>query len=173
MYIVATKTDDRLNLISSSLIIPKRCSIVSFFVFYPGFNSRLRPSMSGYGKRNFDEIDRYGKFNKRLFREVEDLGAISPNSLKQHGSNLADEMAVINEYAQWTGGTELHWHSSTRNKERKKDDGGANTLILLSLSTFSQIASIRITINYLDEFGDWWLNSCTVGKAKVRSMQLA
>nr|XP_029736202.1 uncharacterized protein LOC115270968 [Aedes albopictus] len=66
---------------------------------WAGFNSRLRPSMSGYGKRNFDEIDRYGKFNKRLFREVEDLGGASPNSFK-HSSNIADEMAVINEYSQ-------------------------------------------------------------------------
>lgn len=49
-------------------------------------------------KRNFDEIDRYGKFNKRLFREVEDLDDAAPNS-HRHGSSLADEMAVINEYS--------------------------------------------------------------------------
>ncbi|XP_062559807.1 uncharacterized protein LOC134224467 [Armigeres subalbatus] len=66
---------------------------------WAGFNSRLRPSMSGYGKRNFDEIDRYGKFNKRLFRGVEGVDEASPNGF-QHGSSLADEMAVINEYSQ-------------------------------------------------------------------------
>lgn len=52
-------------------------------------------------KRNFDEIDRYGKFNKRLFREVDELDGAAPNShQRMHGSSLADEMAVINEYSQ-------------------------------------------------------------------------
>ncbi|XP_065083061.1 uncharacterized protein LOC135705318 [Ochlerotatus camptorhynchus] len=64
---------------------------------HAGFNSRLRNDRNM--KRNFDEIDRYGKFNKRLFREVEDFNGAAPNS-HMHGSSLADEMAVINEYSQ-------------------------------------------------------------------------
>lgn len=65
--------------------------------FFLGFNSRLNHdrNMVDYVKRNFDEIDRYGKFNKRPFREVEELGG----PVKQT-SSLGDEMAVINEYLQ-------------------------------------------------------------------------
>lgn len=72
--------------------------IYTFNIFYYlGFNSRLNHdrNMVDYVKRNFDEIDRYGKFNKRPFREVEELGG----PVKQ-ASSLGDEMAVINEYSQ-------------------------------------------------------------------------
>ncbi|XP_055528046.1 orcokinin peptides type B-like [Wyeomyia smithii] len=64
---------------------------------YANFNNRLGRSMADYVKRNFDEIDRYGKFNKRPFREVENLDS---NGFNQDTSQLADEMGVINEYAQ-------------------------------------------------------------------------
>lgn len=72
--------------------------IYTFNIFCSlGFNSRLNHerNMVDYVKRNFDEIDRYGKFNKRPFREVEELGG----PVKQ-ASSLGDEMAVINEYSQ-------------------------------------------------------------------------
>ncbi|XP_053689824.1 uncharacterized protein LOC128738596 [Sabethes cyaneus] len=65
---------------------------------YANFNNRLgRSSMANYVKRNFDEIDRYGKFNKRPFRDGDSLDG---NVFSLDTSQLADEMGVINEYAQ-------------------------------------------------------------------------